>query len=87
MQTDNTTALGVVNNKVMKKNEGDGNEIPLAPMQNKPTSIPPYWAVGKSNNNDYVAKHHVPPTFLTPLTILQKLQNRIKSLLPVARVC
>jgi hypothetical protein len=39
-----------------------------------------YWAAGKSNNANYVTKHHMPihhqatqSTFLTPLTILQKL--------------
>ncbi len=38
-----------------------------------------YWAAGKSNNGDYVTKHHAPihhqatrPTFLTPIIILQK---------------
>jgi hypothetical protein len=41
MQTDNTTALGVVNNNVMKKIKINGHEIPLASMQNKPTSILP----------------------------------------------
>jgi hypothetical protein len=41
MQTDNTTALGVVNNNIMKKIKVDGHEIPLAPMQNKPTLILP----------------------------------------------
>ncbi len=53
-----------------------------------------YWAAGKSNNGNYVTKHHVPihhqatrSTFLTPITILQNLQNRVKSLLSVARVC
>jgi hypothetical protein len=48
-----------------------------------------YWAVGKSNNGNYVTKHHAPiyhqatrPTFLTPITILQKLRNRVKILPP-----
>ncbi len=46
MQTNNTTALGVVNNNVMKKLK----------------AVP-------------------------PITVLQKLQDRVKLLLPIARVC
>jgi hypothetical protein len=41
MQTDNTTALDVINNNVMKKIKGNGHGLPLAPMQKKPTPIPP----------------------------------------------
>jgi hypothetical protein len=46
MQTDNTTALGVVNNNVMKI-KVDGHEIPLASMPNKPTSISPLLGGGQ----------------------------------------
>jgi hypothetical protein len=42
MQTDNTTALGVVNQNVMKKIKIDGHEIPLAAMQNQPEAIPTF---------------------------------------------
>ncbi len=47
MQTDNTTALGVVNNNVMKKFKVDGHEIPLALMPHKPMSIPSLLGSGQ----------------------------------------
>jgi hypothetical protein len=40
MQMDNMTALGVVNQNVMKKIEINGHEIPLAVMWNQPDVIP-----------------------------------------------
>ena len=47
MQTDNTTALGVVNSNVMKKNEINGYEIPLAPMPNQPNAIQTLLGIGE----------------------------------------
>jgi hypothetical protein len=47
MQTDNTTALGVVNNIIMKQIKVNGHEIPLALMPNKSTSILPLLAGGQ----------------------------------------
>jgi hypothetical protein len=94
MLTDNTTALGVVNNNVMKKLKAMDMKYHWLQCRINQSQLRHYWAVGKSNNGDYVTKHHAPihhqatrPTFLTPITILQKLQNRVKNLLPVARVC
>jgi len=40
MQTDNTMALGVVNQNVMKKIKINGHEVPLATMQDQSGTIP-----------------------------------------------
>jgi hypothetical protein len=94
MQTDNTTALGVVNNNVMKKLKSMDMKYHWLRCRINQRQLHHYWAAGKSNNSDYVTKHHAPIhhqttrlIFLTPLTILQKLRDRIQSQLPVARVC
>ena len=93
MQTDNTTALGVVNNNVMKKLKSMDMKYHWLRCRKKQRQFCHYWLAGKSNNGDYVPKHHAPihhqttrSTFLTLLTILQKLCDRIQSQLPVARV-
>jgi hypothetical protein len=94
MQTDNTTALGVVNNNIMKKLKAMDMKYNWLRCRTNQHQFRHYWAADKSNNGNYVTKHHAPihhqatrATFLTPITILQKLRNRVKSLLPVARVC
>ncbi len=94
MQADNTTALGVVNNNVMKKIKAMDMKYHWLRCRINQHQFCHYWAAGKSNNGNYVTKHHAPIryqatrlTFLTPITILQNLRNRVKSLLPVARVC
>jgi hypothetical protein len=93
-QTDNTTALGVVNKNVMKKLKEMDMKYHWLQCRVNQHQFRHYLAAGKSNNGNYVIKHHAPihhqatrPTFFTPTTILQNLQNRVKSLLPVARVC
>jgi hypothetical protein len=94
MQTDNTTALGVVNNNVMKKLKSMDIKYHWLRCRINQRQFRHYWVAGKSNNGDYATKHHAPihhqttrPIFLTPLTILQKLRDRIQSQLPVTRVC
>jgi hypothetical protein len=94
MQTDNTTALGVVNNNVLKKLKSMDMKYHWLRDRIFCRQFRHYWAPGKENNGDYMTKHHASihhlatrPTFLTPLTILQTLQNRLSSLLPAARVC
>jgi hypothetical protein len=89
MQTDNTTALGVVNNNVVKKLKSMDMEYHWFQCWINQRQFPHYWAAGKSNNKHHAPIHHqiTRPAFLTPLTILQKLCNRIQSQLPVARVC
>jgi hypothetical protein len=94
MQTDNTTVLGVVNNNVMKKLKAMDMKYHWLRCRINQCQFRHYWAAGKFNNGNYVTKHHAPihhqatrPTFLTPITIFQKLHNRVKSLLTIARVC
>jgi hypothetical protein len=93
MQTDNTTALGVVNNNVIKKSKLMDMKYHWLKCRINQRQFCHYWAAGKSNNGDYVTKHHAPihhqatrSTFLTSLTILQKLQDRVQSQLSVERV-
>jgi hypothetical protein len=85
MQTDNTTALGVVNNNVMKKLNAMVMKYHWLRCRINQHQFRHNWAEGKSNNGNYITKHHAPihhqatrPTFLTPTTILQNLQNRVK---------
>ncbi len=94
MQTDNTAALGVVNNNIMKKLKAMDMKYHWLGCRINQHQFRHYWVVGKSNNGDYITKQHAPihhqatrSTFLTPITILQNLRNRVKSLLPIARVC
>ena len=94
MQTDNTMALGVVNNNVMKKIKSMDMKYHWLQCRINQRQFRHYWAAGKSNNGNYVTKHHASihhqttrPIFLTPITTLQKLRDRIQRQLPVARVC
>ncbi len=80
MQTDNTTALNVVNNNVMKKLKAMDMKYHWLQCRESQGQFCHYWASGKTNNGDYVTKHHVPihhqatrPIFLTPIKILQEL--------------
>jgi len=93
MQTDNTTTLRVVNNNITKKSKLMDMKYHWLQCQINQRQFHHYWAAGKLNNGDYVTKHHAPihhqttqPIFLTPLTTLQKLRDRIQSQLPLARV-
>ncbi len=94
MQTDNTTALGVVNNNVMKKVKAMDMKYHWLRCRVSQNQFRHYWASGKTNNGDYVTKHHAPihhqaarSTFLTPINVLQQLSQRLTKLLPVATVC
>ena len=97
MQTNNTTALGVVNNNVMKKLKAMDMKYHWLRCRASQDQFRHYWAnwaSGKTNNGDYVTKHHAPihhqaarSTFLTPINVLQQLRQRLTKLLPVARVC
>jgi hypothetical protein len=94
MQMDNTTALGVVNNNVLKNLKLMDMKYHWLHDRFFCGQFRHYWAPGKKNNGNYVTKHHAPihhqaahPTFLTPLTVVQTLQTWLSSLLPAARVC
>jgi hypothetical protein len=60
MQTDNTTALGVVNNNVMKKLKSMDMKYHWLQCRINQRQFRHYWAAGKSNNGNYVTKHHAP---------------------------
>ncbi len=94
MQTDNTTALGVVNNNIMKKLKAMDMKYHWLRDRENQGQFKHCWAPGKENNGDYVTKHHVPihhqatrPKFQTGIATLQALQKKLTGILPVARVC
>jgi hypothetical protein len=85
MQTDNTTAPGVVNNKVMKKLKAMDMKYHWLRCRINQHQFRHYWAAGKSNNGNYITKHHAlihhqatRSTFLTPITILQTYKTESK---------
>jgi hypothetical protein len=86
MQTNNTTALSVVNNNVMKKLKAMDMKFHWLQCRESQGKFRHYWASGKTNNDDYVTKHHAPihhqetrPIFLTPIKILQELRGQVKN--------
>jgi hypothetical protein len=83
MQTDNTTALGMVNNSIMKKLKAMDMKYHWLQDREHQGQFRHYWAPGKENNGDYITKHHAPihhqvtqPTFLTGIATLQALQKK-----------
>jgi hypothetical protein len=94
MQTDNTTALGVINNNVIKKLKSIDMKYHWLCNRESQGQCRHYWAPGKENNGKYVTKHHAAihhqathPTFLTNISTLQALHQQLTGNLPVARVC
>jgi hypothetical protein len=94
IQTDNTTALDVVNNIVMKKLKAMDMKYHWLWDRISQKQFRHYWAPGNKNKGDYVTNHHAPVhheamrlTFLTSIATLQALHNRVSNLLPAARVC
>ncbi len=95
MQTDNTTALGVVNNNVMKKLKAMDMKHHWLRDRIIQKQFRHYWAWGADNKGDYVTKHHAPihhqamrVTFLTNIATLTSLRaQRTPNVLPAARVC
>jgi hypothetical protein len=98
MQMDNTTALGVVNNNVMKKLKAMDMKYHWLHNRESRGQFHHHWAPGKENNGGYATKHHAAihhqtmcPTFLTNISTLQalcqQLSQQLTGNLPVARVC
>jgi hypothetical protein len=86
MQTDNTTALGVVNQNVMKKLKSMDMKYHWLRCRISQEQFRHYWKDGKSNNADYVTKHHpgihhqaTRPTFFTDISKLVELRRKQKS--------
>jgi hypothetical protein len=94
MQTDNTTALGVVDDNVIKKLKAMDVKYHWLCNRESFGQFRHYWAPGKENNGNYVTKHHAAihhqatrPTFLANISVLQALHQQLTGNLPVARVC
>jgi hypothetical protein len=98
MQTDNTTALSVVNKNVIKKLKAMNMKYHWLCDRECRGQFWHYWAPGKENNGNYVTKHHATihhqatrPTFLTNIPTLQALRQQLNQQLTgnltVARVC
>ena len=98
IQTDNSTACGVVNNEIQPKatKAMDMRFYWLKDRENK-KQFRIYWRQGKLNRGDYVTKHHpaihhktIRPTILTPWKVVEALRKRLQQLAKTssaARVC
>jgi len=82
MQTNNTTALGVVNQNVMKKLKSMDMKYHWLRCRISQDQFRHYWKAGKTNLADYVTKHHpalhhqtTRGTFLTDISKLVELRN------------
>jgi hypothetical protein len=94
LQTDNTTALGAVNNNVIKKLKAMDIKYHRLHNGERQGQFQHYWAPDKEKNGNYVTKHHAAihhqatcPTFLPNISTLQALHQQLTGNLPVARVC
>jgi hypothetical protein len=94
IQTNNTMALSIVNNNVMKKLKAMDMKYHWLWDRISQKQFQHYWAPGIKNKGIYVTKHHalahheaMQSTFLTSIATLQALRNRVSNLLPAARVC
>ena len=85
MQTDNTTALGVVTNNIASKRlkSMDMKLHWLRCRAAQEQSFRHFWRPGPSNDADHVTKHHAPihhravrPKYLTPRSHLDLLRKR-----------
>ena len=103
MQTDNSTALGVVTNTIQpKRTKAMDMRFHWLRCGSRQKQFRTYWRAGPTNKGDYVTKHHaashhrnVRPEYLTPKYRLQNLRSRISKtvshlatrLTHAARVC
>jgi hypothetical protein len=94
IQTDNTMALGVINNNVMKNLKAMDRKYHWLQDRISQKQFRHYWAPSNKNKGNYVTKHHASvhheamrSTFLASIATLQALLNRVSNLLPAARVC
>jgi hypothetical protein len=98
MQMDNTTALGIINNNVIKKLRAMDMKYHWLCNRECCGQFQHYWASGQENNGNYVTKHHdafhhqaTHPNFFTSISTVQALRQQLSQQLtvklPVARVC
>jgi len=84
IQTDNTTALGVVNNTIQpRRTKAMDMRFHWLRCRKRQKQFRVYWRAGPTNKGDYVTKHHaaihhtsVRPEFLTPRSKVDLLRKR-----------
>ena len=86
IQTDNSTAAGVINNTIQPK-QMKAMDMRFYWLQDRETlkQFRIYWRPGKQNMADYWTKHHpashhknIRPEILTPVDALMELRNKIE---------
>jgi hypothetical protein len=94
IQINNTIALGISNNNVMKKPKAMDMRYHWLWKRISQKQFQHHWAPGGKNKCNYVTKQHAPihheamrSTFLTSIATLQALRKRVSNLFPAARVC
>jgi hypothetical protein len=100
IQTDNSTACGVANNKIQPK-ATKAMDMRFYSLKDRETrkQFRIYWRAGQLNRGDYVTKHHpavhhqtIRPTILTPWKVVETLRAKLKKIAEsatssAARVC
>jgi hypothetical protein len=100
IQTDNSTACGVANNKIQPK-AIKAMDMRFYWLKDRETrkQFRIYWRAGTLNRGDYVTKHHpavhhqtIRPTILTPWKVVETLRAKLKKIAEsatssAARVC
>jgi hypothetical protein len=100
VQTDNSTACGVVNNKIQPK-ATKAMDMRFYWLKDREArdQFKIYWRRRKLNKGDYVTKHHpaihhqtIRPTLLTPWKVVETLCKKLKGISgtiasSTARVC
>ena len=88
IQTDNSTACGVVNNEIQPK-ATKAMDMRFYWLKDREAreQFRIYWRQGKLNRGDYVTKHHpaihhqnIRPTLLTPWRVVEALRSKLKNL-------
>ena len=88
MQTDNSTALGVINNNIQpRRTKAMDMQFHWLQDRDSQGQFRYYWRPGTTNLRDYWTKHHctahhknVRPVFLTAAGILDKLRASLRKL-------
>jgi len=88
IQTDNSTACGVVNNEIQPK-ATKAMDMRFYWLKDREArdQFKIYWRRGKLNRGDYVTKHHpaihhqtIRPTLLTPWKVVEALRKKLKGI-------
>jgi hypothetical protein len=101
IQTDNSTACGVANNKIRPKATKARMDMRFYWLKDREwrKQFKIYWRAGKLNRGDYATKHHpavhhqtIRPTILTPWKVVEALRAKLQGITEsmtgsAARVC